>query len=421
MRPRLRRNVKKREARVVPVLAAPGMMLPEAPVASIVELAQQLVRLPTRAGIDSCEPLFDLLRDWFGGRSIAVDLIRQPGTGMSIGFTAEVSGRRPGPVYLLNATVDTAPFGDVSIWTGSPTSGDLRDGWLFGRGSADSKMGVAIFCHLLAAANEDQWMSAGTLGVLFDAGEHSGGFDGARAYFADPDRRDRVAGVMIGYPGNDEVVAGSRGFLRAVVRVAGTAAHSGSSRPVEANALTRAARLASNVAAIDLSAVTGSDFPLPPRISVTFIHGGDGFSVIPDVCKVGIDCRLTPYFPSDRAETLLRELVADLDATTPAPRPTTIELLPGWPAYRLPPTSRLARSLQEAAARVLKRPCPCRVVGPSNIGNFLSELGIEATAGFGVSYRNLHATDEAAEVASIAPVYDTYRDAVRRLLDHGAG
>jgi len=83
-------------------------------------------------------------------------------------------------------------------------------------------------------------------------------------------------------------------------------------------------------------------------------------------------------------------------------------------------TSELDRSLQEAAASALKRPCPFVVVGPSNIGNFLAELGIEATAGFGVSYRNLHAADEAVEVASIAPVYETYRYALRMLLDLSA-
>lgn len=404
-------------ARAILAWAVRGLTLPEAPVASILELAQRLVRVPTRAGVDSCEPLFGLLRDWFAARSIVVGLLRQPETGASIGLTAEVSGSRPGATYILNATVDTAPFGDVSTWTDSPTSGDLRDGWLFGRGSADSKTGVALFCHLLAAASDDQRMPAGTLGVLFDAGEHSGGFEGVRAYFADRDRRERVRGVMIGYPGNDEIVVGSRGFLRAVVRVAGTAAHSGSRRPVEANAVTRAARFTSKLAAVDLCDITGPHFPLPPKITVTFIHGGDGFSVIPDVCEVGIDFRLTPLFEADRAEALLRELVTDLDATTPAPRPTTIELQPGWPAYRLPPASLLARTLQAAAAKAHKRPCPGVVVGPSNIGNFLAELGIEAIAGFGVSYQNLHAADEAIKVDSIGPVYDTYRDAVQSLLD----
>lgn len=55
-------------------------------------------------------------------------------------------------------------------------------------------------------------------------------------------------------------------------------------------------------------------------------------------------------------------------------------------------------------------------MGPSNVGNLLAGLGIEATAGFGVTCQNLHAPDEAVEVASIAPVYETYRHALRVLL-----
>ncbi|HEY3240946.1 MAG TPA: M20 family peptidase, partial [Acidimicrobiia bacterium] len=134
-----------------------------------------------------------------------------------------------------------------------------------------------------------------------------------------------------------------------------------------------------------------------------------------DICEVGVDFRLTPRFDAARAEALLREMVADLDATTPAPSPTTIELQPGWPAYRLPATSPLPRALQDAAGCVFGRPPPFAIVGPSNIGNFLAEIGIEATAGFGVTAQNLHAADEAVEIASIAPVYQTYRHALLTL------
>lgn len=72
---------------------------------------------------------------------------------------------------------------------------------------------------------------------------------------------------------------------------------------------------------------------------VTFIHGGDGFSAIPDACELGVDLRLTPRFDAAQAEALLRGAVADLDAAMPAPRPTTIELPPAGP----PIASRLRR------------------------------------------------------------------------------
>lgn len=56
------------------------------------------------------------------------------------------------------------------------------------------------------------------------------------------------------------------------------------------------------------------------------------------------------------------------------------------------------------------------VVGPSNIGNYLAALGVEATCGFGLNHRNLHAADERIEISSIGAVYEVYRGAVMRLL-----
>ena len=57
-----------------------------------------------------------------------------------------------------------------------------------------------------------------------------------------------------------------------------------------------------------------------------------------------------------------------------------------------------------------------KVAGPSNIGKYLATLGIEATAGFGVNYRNLHGTDECIELATIPLVQAIYHKAVSELL-----
>ena len=87
-----------------------------------------------------------------------------------------------------------------------------------------------------------------------------------------------------------------------------------------------------------------------------------------------------------------------------------------WPAYRLAPNSRLGLALTDAASQVTGRTVGTKVAGPSNIGNYLATLGIEATAGFGVAYRNLHGTDECIELATIPLVQATYHRAVLELL-----
>ena len=73
-------------------------------------------------------------------------------------------------------------------------------------------------------------------------------------------------------------------------------------------------------------------------------------------------------------------------------------------------------NLLEAADRHLPhRPEP-RVAGPSNIGNYLASLGIDATAGLGVGYEALHGTDERIDLATIPMIQATYHDAILALL-----
>jgi hypothetical protein len=76
-----------------------------------------------------------------------------------------------------------------------------------------------------------------------------------------------------------------------------------------------------------------------------------------------------------------------------------------WPPYRLAADSSVAASVRNAALRITARPLELVVCGPSNIGNYLATLGIEATAGFGVGYRNAHGTDECIDLSTI-PIVD---------------
>ena len=71
----------------------------------------------------------------------------------------------------------------------------------------------------------DTSIPRGAVHVLFDADEHTGRFGGVRAYLAAIPRLPDA--VSLGYPGNDCIVVGSRGFLRAKLHFSGRAAHSG--------------------------------------------------------------------------------------------------------------------------------------------------------------------------------------------------
>ena len=395
-------------------------MTDDVPLDSILDLLAALVRTPSRAGEDDMAPVVRCITGWFTDHGLPFRLLHGA-QGEPLALYADVSGIRPGgPWVVLDATLDTAGFGDPAAWTHPPTSARTDGGWLHGRGSADSKAGVALFAHLLASlVQADRRGMAGRLGVLFDLDEHSGGFGGARAYFgpapedAPPPRPDVV---VIGYPGDEAIVTGGRGFLRARLQVAGIAAHSGATGSRGLNAIDRALALAQALNALALPA-RDDVLGLPPQLTLTGIEGGGpGFSQVPDRCELRLDLRLTGTFDDALARATITSLVHTHDAGHAPAAATRIDWVDGWPAYRVADTHPMVQALQAASADEHGAPLPTRVVGPSNIGNYLAGLGVPALCGFGVRGEGIHATDERVDLASIAPVWRIYRGALRRLL-----
>ncbi len=387
------------------------------PVDSIVSLLQALVRTPSRAGVDSMAPVVQVMQDWLAGRGLRVRRL-EGADGSVLGLHAEVRGNLDGPWIVLDATLDTAGFGDERTWDLPPASGECRDGWLHGRGSADSKAGAALFAHLLEDFARRGEAFGGRLGVLFDVDEHTGGFGGARAFFergVDGEPAPRPDGVFIGYPGPERIMTGGRGFLRARLVVHGVAAHSGATKRRGVNALSRAAAL---VRALEAEPLPPADagFGLPPQLTCTGLAAGDGgFGQVPDRAELRLDIRLTPAFDAARARAWVTEVVRREDLRCAGAPETSIDWVPGWPAYRVPDAHPLVRALREAAQAESGVELPTAVAGPSNIGNYLAGLGVDALCGYGVLGEGTHAANERIALDSLMPVYRVYRDALLRL------
>ena len=380
-----------------------------APVQSIVQLASKLVTTRSCAGIDSPHDVLDVVAGWYRRHDLDCRVL-SGSDGKPVAVLVELSSGNPGPVLCLDACIDTAPAGDPDKWSEPPFSGVIQGRKLMGRGAADSKAGVAILAHVareLAASG----LPCGTLHILFDADEHTGRFGGVRAYLEAigqvPDA------VSLGYPGNDCIVIGSRGFLRAKVHFSGRAAHSGEIRRSGVNAITKAAGFALRMADATLPESHDPDFPFGPAATVTHIEGGEGFSIVPDRAVCHIDIRLTRAFDAAKAARWLEETTRSIDSQS------RIDVVDHWPAYAIDPRDKLVASFFAAAELAFGRRTPTDVSGMSNIGNLLAARGVPTICAPGVSFANIHAVDEWADVDSMAPVYAMYCDAVRRFLGVG--
>ena len=199
---------------------------------------------------------------------------------------ARLPGRDPSRRVILEAHMDTVSVQGMSI---PPFEPRVEDGKLFGRGSCDTKAGLAAMMHAVASLHEDGiqppcevWMAA----VVDEEFSYRGvvklceGLTGSAALVAEP-------------TGMRAVIA-SKGVLRWRIVVSGKAAHSGNSH-LGVNAISHMARV---VLAIeeDHARLGAKVHPLlgPATVNVGIIHGGVQVNFVPDTCAIEIDRRLLP-------------------------------------------------------------------------------------------------------------------------------
>ena len=385
-----------------------------ADIPSITKFAQILVQTPSQGGIDSPAAVVQKAYDF--ARELGLPAVKVlDDNGQPVGVVAEVKGAHPGKTWAVNATLDTAPVGDLAQWKGDPFSGKVQDQILHGRGAGDSKLAAAMFTHLAKDFMAEREKMHGTFLLILDADEHTGNFSGIKSALAAGYKPD---GIMIGYPGDDKFVVGSRGFSRYEIKLEGQGGHSGAAVPVADSALLRAAGMVQDLSNTELSAPEEGEFHRQPKLTVTGISGGDSFSVVPRSAVISVDMRLTPTFNEEAADKHIRRIVAENDRKNDVPiqRTTQITKAGSEPPFLTPENAELRVALREAIAEITGKHVPEVVAGPSNIGNLMAAHGIEVTAGYGVSAKGVHAADEQANLRKLPKVYDVYKKAMGKLL-----
>ncbi len=134
-------------------------------------------------------------------------------------------GKTPRPLVHLNGHLDVVPAGDG--WTMDPFGGIVRDGRIYGRGTADMKAGIAAAVYAAESVKRAGVELGGSVEVSGTIDEESGGFAGA-AFLCETGRitRERVDHVIIPEPlGVDRICVGHRGVYWFEVTAHGRIAH----------------------------------------------------------------------------------------------------------------------------------------------------------------------------------------------------
>ena len=190
---------------------------------AVVELAQALVRLPT--GWCRARTRSRRLRLTWSPPSCAISAGRSSVEEVASGrpnVVGVITGRGAGRTLMFEGHTDVVTPGDESAWAFPPFSGDIVDGRLRGRGSADMKGGVAAMIHAARAVQLGGFDGRIIVAALAD---EEGMMLGAKHFAASELASSGIDGVIVCEPEAGEVCAVAKGAIRLRVDLQGVMAH----------------------------------------------------------------------------------------------------------------------------------------------------------------------------------------------------
>jgi len=291
------------------------MDMAASPSTRALETARALVRINT-VSRESNLPLIDFVRAELAGHGVESRLTFDDQRRKANLFATLGAGKPAG--VIISGHTDTVPW-DGQDWSVDPLGAEVKDGRLYGRGSADMKSFIG-----LALAQVPAFLAADlpfAVHLAFSYDEEVGGF-GARRLIADM----RDAGVaplacIVGEPTGMIPALAHKGVYRWRCCVRGHAAHS-SLTPQSVNAIEVGARVVSRLA--DMAARwreheprhEGFDVPYSTG-SVGVIEGGIADNVVPADCRFNYEFR---NLPGSDVSAMQREISAYAATLEPAMR-----------------------------------------------------------------------------------------------------
>ncbi len=324
-----------------------------APSSHSLDWAQRLVRLPS-VSRDSNLAVIECIADHLRDLGIPIRLTRDA-TGQKANLFATLGAGKPAGVVLSGHT-DTVPW-DGQHWTVDPLSGDVRDGRLYGRGSADMKGFIGLVVAQAQAFLQADLPHA--LHFAFSYDEETGG-DGARQMIADLAEAGLAPRLcIVGEPTSMVPATAHKGVFRYRCCVRGKAAHS-SLTPQAVNAVESAARLIAHLA--DLGDHWEAQGPFHPGFDVPWtttatcvIEGGIADNVVPQDCRFHYEFRNLPGTEVDSLQQLVEDKARSLEKPMKAVDPAcgfSFELFTQMPAFQAPAADPAVRLAQRLSGRV---------------------------------------------------------------------
>ena len=302
------------------------------------------------------------------------------------------------PVICFAGHTDVVPTGDEKNWTYSPFTPTIKDGYLWARGAADMKTGIAAFTIAAERFVANYPEHNGSIAFLITADEEGPSINGTVKVIETLEaRQEKITYCLVGEPSSTDTLGdiiknGRRGSLGGELTVTGKQGHVAyphlACNPIHA---TMSALAELTNATWD----NGNDYFPATSLQISNINSGTGATnVIPETLKVIFNFRFSTETTEEELKAKTHAIFDKYFEDSKASYDIHWKLS-GQPF--LTPEGKLVSACQRAIKKVTDIDTTLSTSGGTSDGRFIAPTGAQVVE-LGVRNATIHQIDEKVEI-----------------------
>jgi len=319
---------------------------------------------------------------------------------------------KAGPLLVFAGHTDVVPTGPLEQWKSDPFKPEIRDGLLYGRGTADMKGGLAAMLVAVERYLAAKPAMQGSIAFLITSDEEGPSVDGTVKVVEVLQRRaEKIDWCVLGEPSclekfGDTLRNGRRGSLTGILKVEGIQGHVAYPERAD-NPIHRVAPALATL--IKERWDEGNAFFPPTSFQISNFNSGTGAgNVIPGDANIRFNFR---YSSAVTKEELKVRVHAVLDEHR---LKYSIDWRPMGDPFLTAPGD-LSQAMQDAVEKATGLRPKLDTGGGTSDGRFIAPMGAQVVE-FGPRNASIHKIDECVAVKELEQLVDIYHDVLKKLL-----
>ncbi len=316
------------------------------------------------------------------------------------------------PVFCFAGHTDVVPTGHLDAWESDPFLPEIRDGKLYGRGSADMKTALAAMVVASERFVKKHPNHKGSIAFLITSDEEGPSINGTVKVIETLEaRQEKMTWCLVGEPSSthtlgDIVKNGRRGSLNAVLTVKGKQGHVAYPH-LAINPIHTASKALTELC--DTVWDNGNEYFPATTFQVSNIQAGTGATnVVPGTMTVTFNFRYSTEVTADELKARVFEILdrhaVDYDIS--------------WTLSGLPfltPVGELVNAAKKAIKNITGTETELSTSGGTSDGRFIAPTGAQVLE-LGVLNATIHQINEHVNIDELEPLAEIYEQILVELL-----